>query len=331
MKFIEINENINQEIKPIYLLTGGDVFLISKTISIFKKKLITEFEELNFDLFDSENYNMRNIINSANGLPFGITQKLVVIKELSKLNKEDELFLQSYCLNPNPSTILLIASNEKVLEKFENVEKIDCSVLSENSLLKLIASECKKNQKTMSVDAGKLLIQKCDSDTSKIVNEVTKLCFYSEENLITAEQVAEVVTDSLELDIFKLTNSLSDKKSDATLQIVKNLLQAKVEPSIIISAISNNFRRMFLASISTDLTNDSLADKLGVKSYAIVKAKENAKKFSVKNLKRINELLTETDYMLKSGQMSAINSVYFLIFNILTIWCLYKNIQQKKY
>ena len=318
MKFIELNENINKEILPVYLVTGEDVFLISKTIAIFKKKLLTAFEELNFSLFDAENYNMQQAINSANGLPFGNDKKLIVIREIPKLNKEDELFLQSYCLNPNPSTVLLIVSNEKALAKLD-LQKIDCSTLSEQSLLKLISIECKKNNKTITVDGAKLLISKCDGDTSKIVNELTKLAFYSDDSLITQEQVQEVVTDSFELDIFKLTNALADKKSEVSLQILKNMLQSKVDPTIILSAISNNFRRMFLAMISTDLTNDALADKLGVKPFAVVKAKENAKKFSVKNLKRINELLTESDYMLKSGQMSAINTVYFLIFNILTI------------
>ena len=97
------------------------------------------------------------------------------------------------------------------------------------------------------------------------------------------------------------------------------MLSAKTEPTQIISAIAGNFRRMFLSVITTNLTNEQIAQELKVKPYAILKAKETAAKFSVKNLKRIHELLQEVDFKLKNGKMSAENCVYYLVFNILTV------------
>lgn len=164
-----------------------------------------------------------------------------------------------------------------------------------------------------------MLAEKCDNNAMKVVNEVTKLSFYSTSDTITENDVRQLVADSFEFNIFNLTNALSDKNASLTLKILKDMFLAKTEPSQIIAAISNNFKRMFISIISTNHTNEQIAQELKVKTYAIVKSKQAAQKFSVKNLKRINELLQEVDYKLKSGKMSAENCVYYLIFNILTV------------
>lgn len=319
MKFFEIADNLNKEIMPFYVVSGQDEYLRQKTISYLKKYTIFEYEELNYSFYNEENFNAQAIINSCNGLPFGNLKKLIVVKDPPKPTKEDEDYFSSYAQNPNPTTCLIIISQEKFFVGLPNITNIDCSTLDNASLQKLIASQCKKQNKSISTDAGNLLILKCDGDGLKITNEITKLSFFVEDNLITKEHVEETVTNSFNLDIFKLTNALAEKNSSETLNILSNLLGAKTEPTIILSAISNLFRRMFLSQISTNQTNEEIAKMLNVKPYAITKAKENAKKFTIKTLKKINELLTETDYMIKSGQMSATNSIYYLIFNILTI------------
>ena len=82
--------------------------------------------------------------------------------------------------------------------------------------------------------------------------------------------------------------------------------------------ISNQFRRLFYASIS-DLTNAELAGLLGVKEFAIMKARQLAKGFSKAQLKKICSLLEEMDYAVKSGAMLQTNALYLLVFNILYV------------
>lgn len=317
MKYLELADGLLGEILPLYVISGRDAFLIQKAVSQFKKTCILSYEELNYSYFDDENFNSQTIINACNSLPFGNLKKLVVVKDPQKITSEDEHLFMSYAKNFNPSTCLVIISQEKFFYGLPGAVTVDCSALDSVNLQKLIAFQCKKQGKSITAEAGNLLIAKCDGDIMKITNEITKLTFYAKEDLITKEHVEETVTNSFNLDIYKLSNSLAEKNASDCLNILTNLLSAKVEPTLILSAISNSFRRMFLVQISTDKTNDELAKMLGVKPFAITKAKENAKKFSVKTLKKINELATQTDYMIKSGQMSAVNSIYYLIFNIL--------------
>ena len=319
MKYTELKEHLAGETSPIYVVSGQDAFLIDKTLASFKEKCASDFADMNIQFFTWENFDALAIINSSNGMPFAANKKLVIVKQPAKLTKEDERLFAAYAKNPNPSTCLVVVSDEKFFASLTGAQIVDCSTLTSDNLKKLIVSLLKKHNKSITTDGANLLIEKCDGDAQKIANELIKLSFFADEELLTKEHVSFVVTNSFEQDMFGLTNALADKNATIALQILSSLLSAKTEPSVILAAIVSNFRRMFLSSISTDMSNEEVASALGVKPYAITKAKENAKKFSVKNLKRISELLTQCDYMLKNGQMSATNTVYYLIFNILTI------------
>jgi len=319
LKYFEVADNLSKELMPIYVVFGQDEYLKQKTISYFKKFCIFEYEELNYSFYNEENFDPQTVINTCNGMPFGNLKKLIIVKDPPKLTKEIENYFISYAQNPNLTTCLVILSQEKFFLSLPNVTSIDCSTLDNTNLQKLIASQCKKQNKSILADAANLLILKCDGDALKITNEIVKLSFFVEDSLITKQHVEENVTNSFNLDIYKLSNALAERNASETLYILSNLLNEKTEPTIILSAISNSFRRMFLSQISTNQTCEEIAKLLNVKTYAVTKAKENAKKFTAKSLKKINELLTQTDYMIKSGQMSAINSIYYLVFNILII------------
>lgn len=318
MKFIDLNKNLKESLSPIYYVTGDDSFLISQTISVLKKQVVTDFADLNYNYFEEVTSNLTQVLNACNGMPFAAEQKLVVAK-IENILKADFEALKSYSQNPNPACVFVIVSNTSDFAKLENAQQIDCSALDGETLLKLIASRLKAHNKSITRPAAQALIKKCDSDAMKIVGELEKLRFYTKEEIITEDDVLDVVPNSFELNIFNLTNALAAKNSDTTLKILKDMLSAKTEPTQIIAAIANNFRRMFLSVITNNLTNEQIAQELKVKPYAIQKAKETAAKFSVKNLKRIHELLQEVDFKLKNGKMSAENCVYYLVFNILTV------------
>lgn len=318
MNFIEIGKKINKDTSPIYVIIGQDSYLISKTISHLKKVLIENFEELNFNLFDDENFSISNIITCANGMPFSNAKKLIIVKNISGLTKEDESKLNEYAKNPNPTSCVVFVSNNKFFKDLKNSNQINCSNLSLIDMQKLIASLLKKDEKSITIEASTSLCEHCDYDAGKVAGEIEKLISYSQdENLITKEMVDFVTTRSFDDDVFHLINALSNKNAQIVLKTLADLFASKAQPTMILSAIINNFRRMFLSSISTNLSNEQIANELNVKPFAITKAKENAKKFSIKNLKRINELLTETEFMLKNGLMSSNNVIYYLVFNIL--------------
>ena len=112
--------------------------------------------------------------------------------------------------------------------------------------------------------------------------------------------------------MFELTDALSKRDADKAV----SLLSLMDKDTKTFNLVLNHFRRMFFASIS-DLEERELAELLGVKEYAIKKAKELSRNFSKLQLKNIYEMLGDVDFYIKNGQMQVENALYYLIFGIL--------------
>ena len=140
------------------------------------------------------------------------------------------------------------------------------------------------------------------------------IVYSSTEDLITKAVVDAVVIKDAEYTVFELTDALGKKDGDRAMK----LLSLMEKEQGVLSLISNHFRRLFFIGIS-DMTNAELASYLGVKEYAVVKARGQIKEFSKNQLRKINQLLEEIDYSIKSGAMQATNALYYLVFNILYI------------
>ena len=136
-----------------------------------------------------------------------------------------------------------------------------------------------------------------------------------EEVIVTSQIIDNLVSKDTELKVFDLTIALSAKNIQKAQQILYDMLQAGEPPIKILGLIAGHFRRMFFAKINKG-TGAELAKALGCKEYAITKAKQQAEKFTAKQLKDIQNLILEVDYSIKSGAMTQENALYYLIFKI---------------
>ena len=64
-------------------------------------------------------------------------------------------------------------------------------------------------------------------------------------------------------------------------------------------------------------TDAELAQMLGIKDFAVKKAKAQASKFSKRALKKAVDALYDTDYLIKSGAVDADSRIWLTIFSIM--------------
>ena len=196
----------------------------------------------------------------------------------------------------------------------KSIEFVDAKRMDKSFLVKIIVAELAKAGKKISSEGVEALIDASNGYLTRIMNEISKLAYYTENELITKSMVEEIVTKDPEYTVFELTDALSRRDGDKALK----LLSLMEREQGVLSLITNHFRRLFYISI-TELSDKELALLLGVKEYAIIKARSSLKGFSKVQLKNINKLLEEIDYKIKSGSMLGVNALYFLVFKILYI------------
>ncbi len=310
-----LKERLSKEIKNTYLITGDDFYLFEKAKSMIINACGVQMTDFNICYFDDDNFSAKAFTDSCEVFPIGDMYRVIVLKGITKLSEGDKKEILRYLSNPVSSTVVII---QDFFGKFDFVKKeaelVDAKRMDKSLLVKIIVNDLLKQGKKISAEAVDTLIDACNGYLTKIQNEMMKIVYYSTDELITKAVVDAVVIKDAEYTVFELTDALGKKDGDKAMK----LLSLMEKEQGVLSLISNHFRRMFFIGIS-DMTNSELASYLGVKEYAIVKARGQIKEFSKNQLRKINQLIEEIDYSIKSGAMQATNALYYLVFNILYI------------
>ena len=310
-----LKARLSKELKNCYLVQGEDFYLFEKAKNMIVSASGIQMADFNLVCFDEDNFSSKAFVDVCEVFPIGDNYRIVVIRGINKLAEADKKEILQYFQSPVESTVVIILDYNNKFDFLKNlVEFVDAKRMDKALLEKIIVSDLTKYRKKISLEACDSLIDACNSYLTRIENELLKLVFFSEDELITKQMVDSLVTKDIEYTTFELTEALAKRDGDKALQLL-NLMEKEVG---VLSLISNHFRRMFFISIS-DMTNAELAIYLGVKEYAILKARNQIKAFSKAQLRKINALLEDVDYFIKSGKMQATNALYYLVFNILYI------------
>ncbi|MBP5466901.1 MAG: hypothetical protein J6Y43_05010, partial [Clostridia bacterium] len=158
----------------------------------------------------------------------------------------------------------------------------------------------------------------CLSDMTRVKNETEKLIAYAGENGEITEQAVDILVyrDS-EYKIYEMTDYIAKKKFDMAISVINDMLAKGDTEAKIIAAVYNYFRRLLFVAIS-DKPNADTAALLGVKEFAVRKAKEQAAAFKVRALKNAVDRLSDADYAVKSGKMNADDAMWINLFKIMT-------------
>ena len=323
MKFEELKNNLKSKIEPAYLLMGVDEFLLSSAYNLIVKYSGMQMEDLNLIKFGEGIIDMKDAVRALNTLPVFCDKKIVYLDiRMSKLNELKNIKdLQEYLECPNMSSVLIVnlGSNDiKFIDK--NIESIDCNRLGINIVSLKIKQIANMSNKNISEETIKLLYDYTLGDLAKITVELNKLISYvGDKDSIEISDIKELVTPSLEYQVFELTDALAKKNSIRVYQIISDMKAKKDEFRTLPAIIFSHFRRLFMVALNQDKNRMELSKLLGVKEYAVKMSMQQAGLFSKSQLKKINELLSQVDFELKQSNMSIDNAVGLIVLKILNI------------
>ena len=106
----------NGNLKPIYFLMGEEPYYIDKISDFIEENVLSE-EERGFNqmVLYGRDVNIEDIIGNAKRYPMMAEYQVVIVKEAQDLSRTIEK-LESYALNPQPTTVLVINYKYKILK-----------------------------------------------------------------------------------------------------------------------------------------------------------------------------------------------------------------------
>ena len=320
MIFTELKKSLeNGERFSAYLIEGEDAYFRLQATKALESAFVKE-PALNVAVFDSDNFDPGDVLASLNAFPILSENRMTVIKEFYP--KADALKggLREFLENPPKNSVLAVV-NEKphdALKKFPSVCTVSCEKADIGTVSRWIKATAIASGVNVSDTNARKIAEFCLSDMLRVKNETEKLIAYAGAGgEITEQAVDLLVFRDSEYKVYEMTEYIAKKNFDLAVKVVNDMLDKGDVPQKVITSVYNYFRRLLFVSVS-DGTDAETASLLGIKEFAVKKARQQASAFRVRSLKKAVDGLAEADYAIKSGRTDANDALWINIFKIMT-------------
>ena len=292
-----------------YIIESSDYVVINARIDdILKKNHLTSDMIIKYDLIETP---ISTAIEDLDTYNFLSSNKVVVCDNAYFLTSNrpkgavvhNEELLEKYLKNPSSENILIMICDKidtrKKLVKLVDKNNILGGEIVIDDLIKSHLDDYKMDYKTI-----KYLIDYCDNDNERILNELEKLkCYKLDDKTITMEDINNIVIKLTGDNIFSLIDSIVLKNRSKAYFITQELLDKGEDINKIIVMVSDQFRLMYQVKLllKEGYNKDTIATKLKVHPYRVKLAMEKGYNYSSKVLLTNLDYFFNLDYMIKTG------------------------------
>jgi DNA polymerase-3 subunit delta len=319
-----ITQTEKGRISSLYHFTGEEEFLkreaVEKLIGLLIEPALKSF---NLDFIQARETRAEEIINLCATLPFGSKKRMVVVYDIQKLHPRHKEELSRYFPRIPESSCLVVLSNkvDKRLKFYQDIKQtateIDFSSLKDDEVSDWIEERVKKYQKKISPKGIELLREAVGNNLYELSNELEKLSIYiQDKELIDLEDIEKVVGYTKTENIFRLNQSIGEKKLNRALKILKNLSLSRGKESGIIFMLGDHFLKLYQIKASAEKNIYNLAHLLRIYHGSVPEYQDQAKNFSLEQLEKGLSLIYQADLDLKSGKMPQRFLVELLIYEL---------------
>ena len=293
----------------IYLLYGNKDYRINDEI----KKITKNINKINITKYDLNVDDIKDIINDAETYSLFEEKKIIIIENANMFTgstSKDSEIIEKYLENENPLTTLILIVRA---EKIDSRKKITKLLQKKGKILEFnedinIDNLINKEFTDYKIDYQTLKLFKNRVGTNPLIieNEINKIKLYKDNNEITKEDILNVTTKTIEIDIFKLIDYIIKGNKERAIEIYNEMLKVNEEPLKIVIMLANQFRIMYQSKelMFKGYTEKDIASLLKIHPYRVKLAIQNSRNYSSKTiLKYINDL-ADIDIGIKTGKLN---------------------------
>lgn len=302
------------ELKPVYLILSTQQMLVEQALTRLRKR-VAEVADLdfNFQAFDADNTDVDEVIAAANTLPFASERRLVMVRNIEKLNKDGLDALAQYAADPSETTVLALAGEKlaKNTRLFKAVDKaggvLERSAPKGRELIASVRSMFADRGRTLDVAGAELLVQSVGKDLQRISVEIDKTVAYAgERTSITREDIDQIVASTAETSVFEFTEALGDRDCRRALTLLNGLLRdgGSTELGVHVMAV-RTVRELITARSLLDRGQGSAAElgrALGRQEWQIKKLPRQARAFRSEELTALLKSAAKTEAEMKRSR-----------------------------
>lgn len=332
LTFSDIKNQIAKRLlAPVYVLHGEEGYYTDVLVKLMENVLAPEEKEFNQYILYGPETSMLQVVDLCRKYPMMAEHQMVIVKEMQAARVDDINRLQSYLLNPSPSTVLVLVFRGAVAKGKEFMAAAKKSAVIFESkkvrdyqLLPLIDSYVREKRMTADTKAAEMLRDFIGSDLSRLYNEIDKLnVLLGDGGRITPEVVERNIGISKDFNNFELVEALASRDARKSLAISKYFADnPNANPLVVtVATLYGFYSDLLIAFYSKDKSDAGLMKALGAKSeYMTRKFKTAMRHYNARQVIECIWALRQFDTRSKGvgSRQNAFSLFHDLIFHLLT-------------
>ncbi len=221
-------------VKPVYVLNGADAFLRDAHRREIIDALIGEADPQTCVASFDATAELAEVLDELRTLPLLGRRRVVIVRDADAFVSANRQALEQYLQSPSATAclVLMVLSWPKTTRISKIVAKIgrvfQCAPPKYRQLNQWLAQAAAQRGKEIAPEAGELLGEWIGEDLAALDSEIEKLSLYlGQRRLITAADVAAVVTATAGPAAFALTNALTAGDTPAALKALSGMLTTR--------------------------------------------------------------------------------------------------------
>lgn len=326
MTYTEAVKHLEQaRFSPIYLLTGEEPFFIQQILRGFREKVLEEASrDFNYDHFQGESLDPRQVLMTAKTFPLFSARRLVIIQNADLIKDEREALL-SYLESPCDTTVLVFVAAKPDMRKklFTALKKkgaaIHCAPLTEQALPGWIAQEGKRRGVSLSEEATWYLKERLGNDLFLIQQEIDKFSLHSSDKKeVSLEMVQQLIAGGRSHSIFELVRAVGEKNLKRSLTLLSSLLEEGEHPLFILTMLTRQWRLMATAreGIDAGKSETAVGKKVPMPPSLLPAFFKQLRNWKGSDIRRAFDLSLAADSQLKGGRQSAPQVLEMLLLDL---------------
>ena len=318
----------DSDIKPIYVISGKDKFLASKSCNLLLDTLLDP-EERAMGLFQPEDagrVECSEIFDELRTLPFLAKRRVVLLKDAGAFITANRDLLEKYFDDPSGSGVLILtvdtwAKSTRLAKKLVKIgEHIATEALKGWQMPKFVANYARSEHgKSLTQSGGQLLVELVGDDAGRLCSEVDKLVMYvGDRSKITEADINALIGHNRIFSVFSVIDFMTAGNTAGAVERLRSMFaNDRSSEFTVVGAFAFHFRRMFRAKkmLEKGINANQIADKLRIFGDKGAFFRQ-IRKVSLEQIGMILSELARIDYSVKTGMMTGRVAIEQLIFKV---------------
>jgi DNA polymerase-3 subunit delta len=303
------------DLKPVYLIYGSEELLLERAEKRLHDRLAAVADlDFNYETFDGGSSSADDVINAANTLPFMSERRLVIVRNVDKLDSAALERLAEYAKDPAPYTCLVLVAT-KIAKNTKLYRAVAATGVAyeyvapkRNEYASEVVKLLKERGKTIALPVAQLLVDVVGRDLRRLDIETAKLAtFAGDADRISAQDVEAVAAASAEATVFELSDAVGERDTAKALRVLRRLLDAGETPLGIQAMLARHIRALIGARAlsARGMAPDAMAPEIGMAPWLARNAVKQASRYSAGELATALRGLAAAEEELKTSPTDA--------------------------